>query len=223
MRDESEEIVHSTPSSTQSEALDTDRDTDSAPSPQLEQRAEIKVDRKDPVIIRSLIPIVFLGFLVAFLALFLLQWPMPSGSEQPTGLLLLRIAAPSAGDNPANLARRFLDLGIFIITLIGIGFMAVAWRLGERGPLMGLVAVGILGIAYASGTAAYTGPMVSVCGYTIILFGGLVAWLAASSDASFELTEQSDISDTSAINKAEAEATERRTNDNVDNASHSVA
>ena len=216
MRDESEEIVHSSPPSTQGEALDSD----GLPSPDIEKRKRSKVDHGDPVIIRSLIPIVFLGFLVAFLALFLLQWPMPAGTDQPTGLLLLRIAAPSVGDNPANLARRFLDLGIFIITLIGIGFMAVAWRQGERGPLMGLVAVGILGIAYASGTAAYTGPMVSVCGYTIILFGGLVAWLAASSDASFELTEQSG---TSAINKAEAEATERRTNDNVDNASHSVA
>jgi hypothetical protein len=176
----------------------------------MDEKAEGKAAQGDPVIIRSLIPIVFLGFLVAFVALFLLRWPMPSGSEQPTDLLLKRVTAPSVGDNPANLARRFLDLGIFIITLIGIGFMVVAWRMGERGPLMGLIAVGILGIAYASSTAAYIGPLVSVCGYTIILFGGLVAWLAASSDSSFELTEQ-------------AESTERRTNDNVDNASHSVA
>lgn len=214
MHDEPGEMVHpdpTPPSPTQSEALDTDN----VLSPNLEKEKRAGGEVSDPVIIRSLIPIVFVGFLVAFLALFLLQWPMPSGSEQATGLLLVRITAPAGSDSAASMARRFLDLGIFLITLIGIGFMAVAWRLGERGPLIGLVAVGILGVAYASGTAAYIGPLVSVCGYTLILFGGLVAWLAASSDTSSELTEQSDTS-----TKAKAEATERRTNDN---ASHSVA
>lgn len=206
MHDETGEIVHSTP--------------DPSPTPEEQPGGAVSGKTGDPIIIRSLIPFVFLGFLIAFAALFLLQWPMPAGSEQSTSLLLMRIIAPVATESTANIARKFLDLGIFIITLIGIGFMVVAWRLGERGPLIGLVAVGILGIAYASGTAAYTGPLVSVCGYTIILFGGLVAWLAASSDASSELTEQPDRSTQA---KAKTEATERRTNDNADNASHSVA
>jgi hypothetical protein len=197
MRDESEEMANLV-----------------APTPSERPSAEAS----NPIIIRSLIPIVFVGFLIAFSALFLLQWPLPAGSDQSTDLLLRRITSPAVTEGTANVARRFLDLGIFIITLIGIGFMTVAWRMGERGPLIGLVAVGILGIAYASGTAAYTGPLVSVCGYTIILFGGLVAWLAASSDTSSELTEQPDRS-----TKAKTEATERRTNDNADNASHSVA
>ncbi len=127
-------------------------------------------------IIRSLMPIVLVGFLIVLVALLFLLWPVDSGTR--TMQHLARIIAP--GDTEFGLARRLLDLGIYVVVMIGFAFLLAAWRDSKRNALIGLMAIGILGTAYGSGMALYAGPMCSICGFLLILFGGLVAWAASS-------------------------------------------
>lgn len=137
-------------------------------------------ERSDPAIIRHLMPVVFVGFLIVSCALLVMQWPAPPGSQVPTIPLLLRMAGQAPDESRVALARHFMDFGIFLLTGIGLVTMVIAWRRGTRRPLMWMMATALLGIAYASGMALYNGPMVSICGFTLILFGGMVAWVASS-------------------------------------------
>jgi hypothetical protein len=166
-------------------------------------------------VIRSLMPIVLIGFILVLLALLFLLWPAGSQGDDRRGAVqhLARMLMP--GEGGFNLARIFVDLGIYVVVVIGIGFLVSAWRSGRRNVLVGLMVVGILGIAYASGMGLYAGPAVSICGFMFILFGGLVAWAASSADRleSDDTGDQLDTLDT-------VDTTANRTNDH---ASHSVA
>jgi hypothetical protein len=71
-----------------------------------------------------------------------------------------------------------MDATVYILLLVGMGCLVIAWQRARPGPLIALTMVGALGLAYVSGSALYTGPMISVCGFSMVLFGGLVAWIA---------------------------------------------
>ena len=101
---------------------------------------------------------------------------------------------------------RLLDVSLYVMLMAGMVLLAMAWRRGTRNALIGLLAIALLGLAYAGGMALYFGPMVSICGFMLILFGGLIA-LAASPSA-----DRPD--------EPENRQAEVRTNDH---ASHSVA
>jgi hypothetical protein len=109
-----------------------------------------------------------------------LQWPVPAGGNEQYAPLLVRMIRQSPDEPASALARHFLDFGIYLVTLIGIGLMLVAWKRNLRNTLIGLMAIGLLGIAYTSGMFPYIGPVVGICGFTLIFFGGMVAWIAPS-------------------------------------------
>jgi hypothetical protein len=175
-------------------------------------------ERSDPAIIRHLMPVVFVGYVIVSCALFVMQWPAPPGSEAPTFPLLLRMVRQGPDESSLALARHFLDFGIFLLTGIGLVAMVIAWRRGTRRPLMWMMATALLGIAYASGMALYNGPMVSICGFTLILFGGMVAWVASSLRAADEIETEHETE--SKADKATGPV-EIRTNDHA--STHSIA
>ena len=128
--------------------------------------------------IRALMLIVALGFVIVVVALLALNWPSGQWGEQDITMLphISRTLQAISGKIVLPIPRLMLDIGIYILILIGIGFLVAAWRQGSRGALTGLLAISVLGLSYVSGMAVYIGPMVSVCGFILILFGGLVAW-----------------------------------------------
>ncbi len=128
--------------------------------------------------VRGLMLIVACGFFVVIAALLVFNWPSGQWGEQDVTMLphISRLFAAITGRIALPIPRLILDLGIYVLIVIGLGFLVAAWRTGSRNSLMGLLAISILGLSYVSGMAVYIGPMISVCGFILILFGGLVAW-----------------------------------------------
>lgn len=126
--------------------------------------------------VRSLLPVTFIGLFIVLIALVFMQWPVPTG-KGVTDHQISRMTGFLSGAN-ASLPGFLLDALVYILLLVGIGCIVIAWRRAWPGPLLALTLVGLLGLAYVSGTALYTGPMISVCGFSMVLFGGLVAWVA---------------------------------------------
>jgi hypothetical protein len=111
-------------------------------------------------------------------ALVVLWWPTGNFGEQQVSIIhhIFRLTRPLNNEDGLNLPRRFLDAGIYLVVLVGVVFLVTAWRRGTRGALLGLIGVSVLGLSYVSGMALYSGPMVSTCGFLLILFGGVVTW-----------------------------------------------
>jgi hypothetical protein len=135
--------------------------------------------------LRALMPLVLFGYLMALFSLIVKGWPTGQFGQQNVDLVLHfeRILRPlvSEGDSAA-LSRRILDIAFYLVLLAGFGFMVLVWRRGKRSPLLGLVGVAILGLSYASGMALFTGGFMSMCGFLLILFGGIVMLTTARDD-----------------------------------------
>ena len=174
-------------------------------------------ERSDSAIIRLLMPVVFLGFLIVSCSLFVMQWPAPPGSEVPTMPLLSRMVQQTPNEGGVALARHFMDFGIYVLATLGLILMFMAWRSGTRRPLVWMMATALLGIAYASGMSLYNGPMVSICGFTLILFGGMVVWVASSLGGADQTdsTDTTDATDTPDRSSGPEEPVEIRTNDHA--------
>ena len=134
--------------------------------------------------IRSLMPLVLLGFVLVLTALLLLLWPTGQFGQQDVQTIphILRVVRPMIGESALNIPRRILDVAIYGVVIIGLGFMVVAWRRGTRQSLLGLIGIAILGLSYVSGMALYTGPAVGTCGFLLILFGAMVAWMTSHNE-----------------------------------------
>ncbi len=119
-----------------------------------------------------------LGFILVVFALAVLWWPTGNFGEQQVSIIhhISRLTRPLNNEDGMNLPRRFLDAGIYLIVLAGVVFLVTAWRRGARSAILGLIGVSVLGLSYASGMALYSGPMVSTCGFLLILFGAVVTW-----------------------------------------------
>lgn len=128
--------------------------------------------------VRGLMYIVACGFVIVLVSLLLLNWPSGQWGESDVKMLpqVQRTIAAVTGKIAWPVPRLVLDVGIYVLLIIGIGFLVAAWRNGARGALMGLMGISILGLSYVSGMVVYVGPMISACGFVLILFGGLVAW-----------------------------------------------
>lgn len=131
--------------------------------------------------VRGLMPVAMLGILVVLLALLAMQWPTPdpfdaATTTQPHPMRVL--ARISSGD----IAGAVLDSLIYGMLIAALLCIVVIVRQRRRSWLGGLLIVGLLGLAYTSSMALYNGPMISVCGFSLILSGALVAWAAATPD-----------------------------------------
>ncbi|MEP7285780.1 MAG: hypothetical protein ABI947_08430 [Chloroflexota bacterium] len=145
----------------------------------LEQR-----ERSNLQTIRSLLPVVFAGLMLVIVALVIMLWPTGAYGDQGVQTVphVLRVLRPLPSETGLNIPRRILDVGIYVVVLVGIGALLIAWRRGSRNALVSLIVVGVLGLSYVSGMALYTGPMVSTCGFLLIFFGGLVAWVTSHNE-----------------------------------------
>jgi len=134
--------------------------------------------------VRAVLPLVVFGFSIALCSMLVLLWPARSTADASiiTTTHLARVAS-EFGRVP--FARIVVDIGIYVVLLVAFVAILMAWSRRSRGMLTLLMGIGLLGIAYASGQALYTGPMFSVCGYSLILFGSLVGW-ASSPDQAVE-------------------------------------
>ncbi len=133
--------------------------------------------------LRDLLPVIVLGFILVVIGLFVLLWPTGAwGTENNVSVPHLQRLLGDAGGSAVPLTRRILDASIYLVVLLGIGFVGVALRRSTRDTMIGLIAVSILGLAYVSGQALYAGPMMSACGFLFILFGSFVAWIASSAN-----------------------------------------
>ncbi len=166
-------------------------------------------------VIRSLMPLVFLGFLIVGTALLCVLWPPSAGDTRTSPVNFRdRVETPGLGSR-INAAQRILDLSLCLVVIVGMVLLFVAWAGHSRGALVGLITVGVLGVFYGSGMALYAGPTVSICGFMLILFGGLVAWVASSpGDASDELSTTYDSNDSDGHEES-VDITTNRTNDHA--------
>ncbi len=179
--------------------------------------------RESPALetIRSLLPVMLLGIFVALVALLILQWPVPTAplTAAQTDHQVNRMIGYLSGSD-ASLPGFLLDVAVYVLLLAGLACIVMAWMRVRRGPLVALTLIGVLGLAYVAGSALYTGPMIGVCGFTLVLFGALVAWFTLPDKDETEKTKRTESVD--AVPATEPEAEVKEVSETSDYASHSV-
>lgn len=134
---------------------------------------------------RGMMGVVLMGVAVVLGAMLLMRWPIIATPEVPPdfGPQFQRVARGLTGENPRGIVGVIVDLSIYAILIAAVLMAVRTLRTGKRDWLGGVVVAGLLGMAYVTGMVLYIGPMVSACGFSLIVFGGLVAWLAANAPA----------------------------------------
>jgi hypothetical protein len=128
-------------------------------------------------IVRGLLPIIFAGALIVAVSLLALRFPTatPDDPGASSAAHLMRVVSRFEGAAPL-MPGVILDIGVYVAVIATFVLMFAAGTRGNRGALTGLIGVGLLGIAYVSSMVLFVGPMVSLCGFSLILFGSLTAW-----------------------------------------------
>lgn len=132
--------------------------------------------------VRGLMALVLIGIVLVVVALLALRWPLLGQDAIPYdyGTHPERLAV--AGNGPRGAAGLLIDLSVYVIVLAALIMALRTLRTGKRQWLGALVITGLLGLAYVIGMVLYIGPMVSGCGFSLIVFGALVAWIAGDQD-----------------------------------------
>ncbi len=145
-----------------------------------------ELDRLQQEHVRSLLPMVITGFVLVLLALLVLKWPNGQWGDEGVSTMphVMRLFTPLLNEDGLNIPRRIMDLGIYVVVVVGLVLLVTTWRQGTRGTLPLLMLVSITGLAYVGGMALYSGPMIGTCGFMLILFGGLVTWASTTDHTS---------------------------------------
>ncbi len=121
------------------------------------------------------------GWFLAVVAVLVLHWPLDGAQPTIAVRHLLRLMGTVPGETAAAATvRRFLDAAIYVILLLGTGFLLAVWIRRPQGALRGSAVAAFLGIVYTAGMALYTGPMIGVCGFTLTLCSTLISLAALS-------------------------------------------
>lgn len=130
--------------------------------------------------IRGVLLLAMVGFVLVIVAFLVLLWPTGSWGTNDVAFVqhFQRITSALTGEGTSNLPRRLLDVAIYLVVLVGLIFMFGAWWRGSRFALTGLLGASVLGLSYAGGMALYTAPMVTSCGFTLVLFAALLSLLS---------------------------------------------
>jgi hypothetical protein len=144
--------------------------------------------------LRSLLILAFLGAALVLVALMAMQWRSPRSED----------AAWVTMTHPQRLAIRLeqsdtgglvSDALIYPVLLIGLASSAAAWQSGSKPALIALMLMALLGMLYAGSMALYNGAMVAVCGFSAMLWSGVIAFslaLAARSTTVSDRTNESE-------------------------------
>ena len=137
-------------------------------------------DQAVPNALRGLMVIVLLGAALSLIALLVFQWPIVKQAGPPAdyGPQYQRILV--MGESSRGIVGAIVDVSVYVMLLAAVIFAVRTLRTGKREWLSGVIVVGLLGLAYVTGMVLYIGPMVGACGFSLIIFGGLVAWIASN-------------------------------------------
>ncbi|MFN8419053.1 MAG: hypothetical protein U0528_07395 [Anaerolineae bacterium] len=162
--------------------LDAPAQPTPTPPPVIVPTTELAVRDPNTDMVRGLMIIALLGIGLVVAALLLLRWPVLGQDSIPYdyGTHPERLAV--AGNGPRGAAGLLIDLSVYVIVLAAAVMALRTLRTGQRQWVGGLVIAGLLGLAYVIGMVLYIGPMVSACGFSLIVFGALVAWIAGDQD-----------------------------------------
>ncbi len=120
-----------------------------------------------------------IGFLFALFALLVLRWPVNPAAPTEVDNHIWRLLKPPEGETPpAMISRLILNIGIYIIMLISLIALLIGWLRGGRAAARTLILMSCLGLMYVTGVALYLAGAVSAFGFCLMLFGGLLAWVA---------------------------------------------
>ncbi|MBX3081341.1 MAG: hypothetical protein KF716_06870 [Anaerolineae bacterium] len=137
-------------------------------------------DQAVPNALRGLMIIVLIGTAIVLVALLLLQWPIVKQAGPPAdyGPQFQRILV--VGESSRGIVGAIVDVSVYAMLIAAIVLAVRTLRTGRRDWLSPLIVVGLLGLAYVTGMVLYIGPMVGACGFSLIIFGGLVGWIASN-------------------------------------------
>jgi hypothetical protein len=144
--------------------------------------------------LRGVLLLALLGAFVALMALILMQWRSPR-SEDPAWASMTHPQRLAARLEQGDTGGLISDALIYPVWLIGILSGIAAWRRGNQTALLALMLMALLGMLYAGSMALYNGAMVAVCGFSAMLFSGLVAFglaLAAQGPSKAGQTDEDD-------------------------------
>src|SRR5712691_4394366 len=97
-------------------------------------------------VVRSLMSLVFLGFLIVGTAMLCLFWPLGATGDARTTSVNFRDRIVEADQvSCVTVAQRILDLGLCTGLIVGLIAAFIAWIGGRREVLVALMIVGIMG------------------------------------------------------------------------------
>jgi hypothetical protein len=154
-----------------------------------------------PEALRGLMLIVLIGVFIALVALLVLQWPIVKQAGPPAdyGPQFQRILA--VGESSRGIVGAIVDISVYAMLIAAVFFAVQTLRTGNRDSLSPLIVVGLLGLAYVTGMVLYIGPMVGACGFSLIIFGGLVAWIASNPEDEPNTTQEPTVTTTTPTNE----------------------
>ncbi|HEX3049289.1 MAG TPA: hypothetical protein VHP83_01440 [Aggregatilineaceae bacterium] len=143
--------------------------------------------RRMTVILGS-VPIITLGLLIVTYAI--LRAPWPSDPMSPGWKPVSHLERVKGEQHPPDAvvimngpdkdlmwyARRGMD-GI-VVLMLALGYVCVVlalWQSGQR-PLMVLTVIGGLGVFYSAFIGLYLGPILTMGGFSLVLFGAGLGW-----------------------------------------------
>lgn len=137
------------------------------------------------------IPIVTLGLLIVTFALLRAPWPPDPQSVYGTSVSYFerlkgkQVSPPFVDEDTSYksktwYARRALDALALGLLVAGYISVALAIMLDNRRVLVSQVGIGALGILYSGTVGLFAGPILTLGGFALILFGAGLYWLSGT-------------------------------------------
>jgi hypothetical protein len=141
----------------------------------------------------ALMPLISFGLFLVLFGLLALMWPTGSFGEDSVESInnLERIYRGITGQYPTNVVKIILDIAYYPLVIAVTWFVVRAWIGAKRRVFVAIIAISILGMSYLAGMVLYNGPMVSACGFTVLLFGSFVILTVARDNYDSESDETS--------------------------------
>src|SRR5258708_13111824 len=96
-----------------------------------------ELDRLQQEHVRSLLPMVITGFVLVLLALLVLKWPNGQWGDEGVSTMphVMRLFTPLLNEDGLNIPRRIMDLGIYVVVVVGLVLFGTTSPQGTRRTL----------------------------------------------------------------------------------------